>query len=121
MAPPTLPEHSECLQLHHEQRHEPLSQKRRCPPRAPMVEKVRVQLEQRNCPSAFFSGMLVWPARYREPQALQRVLAPDGPMACTRAKSRGEALSEGRHVRELSREPRRSRLRAATLSRHTHL
>eukprot|EP00962_Isochrysis_galbana_P042621 scaffold15998_cov111-Isochrysis_galbana.AAC.6 len=58
----TLPEHSECLQLHHEQRHEPLSQKRRCPPRAPMVEKVRLQLGQIKLPSASLSGMLVWPA-----------------------------------------------------------
>ena len=79
--PGPLPEHSECLHAHQPHRHVPASQKRLCPPSAPMVEKARLQSPQRNWPSSVFSGMLVWPARKREPHALQSVFAPDGPIA----------------------------------------
>ena len=79
--PGPLPLHSPVLQSHHAQRHAPPSQKRRCPPMAPTVAKVRLQSGHTYWPSSFTSGLDVWPDLNRAPHALHSVFGPFGPLA----------------------------------------
>ena len=67
-------------------RHAPPSQKRRCPPMAPTVAKVRLQSGHTYWPSSFTSGLDAWPDLKRAPHALHSVFGPFGPLAFGRRR-----------------------------------
>eukprot|EP00967_Tisochrysis_lutea_P104630 scaffold158956_cov30-Tisochrysis_lutea.AAC.4 len=86
----TFPEQSPYLHLHQLHRHVPASQKRLCPPRAPIESNTREHASHTYFPSAFFPGGPVWPFLKRLLQAEQSVLGPSGPGPCKR-QSEGDA------------------------------
>mmetsp|Transcript_25937 Transcript_25937/g.78877 ORF Transcript_25937/g.78877 Transcript_25937/m.78877 type:complete len:208 (-) Transcript_25937:701-1324(-) len=77
--PGPFPEQSPYLHLHQLHRHVPASQKRLCPPRAPIESNTREHASHTYFPSAFFPGGPVWPFLKRLLQAEQSVLGPSGP------------------------------------------